>query len=138
MTGKIFWLLLFFAPFIAAAQSSSGWQLYLNKTKLLSASTDSTVSVQLQALKNSTLTFDFSERDTSFKRSVLVMNESRTTVQQKEMMGTCKTASFTIADLLAKTNRKPFTVYVVDIPTDPAKAMLVRVAPVPICNFTWQ
>ena len=65
------------------------------------------------------------------------MNRQRNTLLQKEMKTSCKTASFPVSSLLSKTEAKPFTIYLIDIPADPAKAALVRVAPLAICDVSW-
>lgn len=138
MRCKIISLLFALIPLFSMAQSSANWHLFLNKKSLLSATTDSVAKVQLSKKDKGWLCFDFYNRDTSFKRSVLVMNGERNTLLQKELPLACKTASFSMDDLLTKTAGQAFTIYVADIPSDPKKAMLVRVAPQPICSITWK
>ena len=138
MRYPVFIFLFLLLSFAGTAQPSSGWSLYLNKTKLLSASVDSVVSIQLSKKEKGKIKFDFSHRDKTFKRSLMVMNEQRNELLHKEVRLLCGIVSFSADSLLAKTSGKPFTVYVVDIPADPAKAMLVRMAPVAICKVEWK
>ncbi len=138
MRSGIILLLLLSLSITAMTQSSSDWKLYLNKTKLLSASTDSMANVQLSKRSIGTVKFDFSKRDTGFNRSVMIMNEKRNTLLRKELTSKCKTVSFSMSDLLSKISEPSFTIYIVDIPSNPAQAALVRVVPVPICHIEWK
>ena len=138
MRYRIMASLLFLLPFFALAQTSPNWYLYLNKTKLLTAPVDSTASVQLSKGSKGSLKICFPARDKAYKRSVVLMDEQRQTILQKDMKTTLRMASFPMADVLLKSNKQPFVIYIVDIPADPAKAMLVRMAPVAICKVNWK
>ena len=135
MTVRLIIAILVFTPFVAMAQVNLQWTLYLNKTKLFTSSVDSMANISLSTKDTGLITFDFSNRDTSFKRSVIIMNEKRNTLFQKELKAGCNKASFLIENLRDKTSRQPVTVSIADIPSDPAKAALVRVAPVVICKI---
>ena len=138
MRLQIVILLLFFTPLFSMAQSSSDWQLYLNKTKLLSASTDNVENVQLSKSGQGTLKLVFVNLDTSFNRSVIIMNEQRNTLLKQEMEKSCDTIKIAIAELLSKTKGESFSIYITDIPTDPAIAATMRIAPVAIGKITWK
>ncbi len=138
MRYSFFFLSLMVLPFLAMSQVSPNWSLYLNKIKLVSASVDSAVSVELARKSKGSLKVCFKRRDTAFKRSVILMDEQRQTIAQKELKTNLRMASFSVDDLLSATKGKPFTIYVTDIPADPAKAMLVRMAPVAICHVAWK
>ncbi len=130
-----FTLLLFS---VAGNAQSQHWSLYINKAKRLSASVDSVQEFQLSKAEKGALKFYFPDRSKEFKRTLIIMNEQRNELLQKDMRTTCKTASFRLDTLLAKTGGHSFVVYIRDIPADPQKAMLVRMAPVAICNVTWR
>ena len=130
--------LFFLFPFFALAQTAPGWHLYFNKTKLLSSTIDSVASVQLPKEKEGTLNICLAKKDTSLKRTVILMNKQRQTFLQKELKTTGRSASFPMADVLQKSGGQPFTIYLAAIPADPAKAMLVRMAPQAICEVNWR
>lgn len=138
MRHKLVIPFLVLLPFFALSQTSSGWSLFVNKTKLLSSSLDSVASVQLPKESHGNFRISFAKNDTSVKRTVLLMNKQRQTFLQKEMKPGCKTASFSMANLLSLSKAQAFTIYIADIPADPAKAMLVRIAPRAICEVEWK
>ena len=138
MLYKRFVFLFVMMPFFVMAQSSTKWSLFLNGTQLLSSSVDSAASVQLSQHNKGNIKIAFEKRDAGFKRTLLFMNKMRQTFLQKEMSTTGKNASFSIAGVLAKSNKKPFVIYMVDVPADASKAIGVRVAPVAICNVDWK
>ena len=123
---------------LAGNAQSQHWGLYINKAKRLSATVDSVQEYQLSKAEKGIIKFNFPERDKAFKRTVIIMTEQRNEVLQKDMKTSCKTASFRLDTLLAKTGGNPFVIYIRDIPSDPQKAMLVRMAPVAICNVMWK
>ena len=131
----IFSLVLFS---VAGKAQSQHWNLYINKAKRLSASVDSLQEFQLSKAEKGTIKFSFPDRNKEFKRTVIIMNEQRNEVLEKDMKTACKTASFRLDTLLSKTGGNSFVVYIRDIPADPQKAMLVRIAPVAICNIMWK
>lgn len=131
----IFSFLLF--SVVANAQSQH-WNLYINKTKKLSASVDTLQEIRLSKQETGVIKFKFPDRSKEFRRTVIIMNGQRTSVLENDMKPSCKTASFKLNELLSKTEGNPFTIYIRDIPSDPQKAMLVRIAPVAICKATWR
>ncbi len=138
MRYKLLASFFFLLPLLAMAQTAPGWHLYLNKTKLLTGTLDSVAAVQLPKDGKGTLTVCLLKKDTSLKRTVLLMNEQRQTFLEKAMKPGGRSASFSMAEVLKQSGGKPFTIYLAAIPADPAKAMLVRMAPVAICKVDWQ
>ena len=138
MRSAVNLLIFLIFSFATMAQASQQWTLYLNKTKLFTSSVDSMASISLSQKDTGLITFNFSNRDTGFKRSVIIMNEKQNTLFQKELKAGCNKTSFLIENLSDKTSRQPVTVSIADIPSDPAKAALVRVAPVAICKIGWR
>lgn len=137
MPVKIIIAILLFTPFIAMSQTLPEWTFYLNKTKLFTSSVDTITNVSLSTKDTGLVTFDFKNRDTNFKRSVIIMNEKRNTLLQKRVENNCTKVSFLLENLHDKTSLQPVTICISDIPSDPAKAALVRVAPVAICRIVW-
>lgn len=138
MRYKVLASFFFLLPFLAMAQTAPDWHLYLNKTKLLSSTLDSVVAVQLPKEGKGTLTVCLAKKDTSLKRTVLLMNDQRQTFLQKAISPGARAGSFSMAEVLKQSGAKPFTIYLVAIPADPAKAMLVRMAPAAICKVDWR
>ena len=128
----------FFFPLVMMAQTAPRWCLCVNKTKLVSSNLDSVASVQLPKESKGKLTICFAKKDTSQKRTVMLMNRERQTLLHQELSLTGRTASFSMEELREKAGGQPFTIYLASIPADPAKAMLVRMAPVAICEVAWR
>ncbi len=138
MLYKTIVFLFFMMPLFSVAQTSSEWSLFLNETKLLSGSVDSAASIQLSKQSKGNLQIAFEKKDTSFTRTILLMNKTRQILKQKQMNTSCKKVSFSVADILIQSSAKPFSIYIVDVPANSAKAMGIRVAPVAICNVGWK
>ena len=130
--------LLFLLPFVTRAQTAPDWCLCLNKTKLLSSSFDSVASVQLPKESEGKLTICLLKKDTSQKRTVMLMNTEGQTLLHQVLPLTGTTASFSMDEVLHISGGGRFTIYLASVPADPAKAMLVRMAPVAICEVTWE
>ncbi|MDQ2751965.1 MAG: hypothetical protein M3R72_02985 [Bacteroidota bacterium] len=139
MFYKAVFFLFVLMPFVVMAQASSPrWSLFLNETKLASASMDSAASVQLSKKKKGNLKMVFENRDSGFRRTILLMNEKRQTFLQKAVKTKSKTASFLMKDVLEKSKQRSFVMYVVDVPEDSTKAMGIRMMPVAICKVKWK
>lgn len=134
----LFILLLLALFTVAGNAQSQHWNLYVNKTKQISASVDSMQEFQLSKKEKGTIKFTFPDRSKEFKRDIIIMNEQRNEVLKKDMKTSCKKASFSIDSLLQETGGNAFSIYIRDIPADPQKAMLVRIAPVAICKVVWK
>lgn len=119
------------------AQSSGEWTLYLNKAKLVASSVEKEEKLELAKQSKGKLKLQFAQKDTSFIRSVLIMNEQRNTLLTKELKPACTSASFAVSELLSQTGGNDFTIYIVDVPADPSVAATMRIAPVAICHVKW-
>lgn len=129
-------LLLLFS--VAINAQTQRWSLYINKSKQLSASVDRLQEFQLSKAEKGTIKFKFPDYNKEFIRTVIIMNEQRNDLLETKVKTSCKTASFNLNELLSKTGGNPFVIYIRDIPADPQKAMLVRIAPMPICHVQWK
>jgi hypothetical protein len=130
-------ILLMLLPFLSHGQSVDDWKLYLNKKEVASAIEDSVPTVQVHKKDTSTLKFVFAGSDTAFIRKLIVMNKQRNGIDSKTLTANAIKVVFNVQELSRLSGGEDLTFYIVNIPANPAKAALVRVAPRSICNLQW-
>jgi len=130
--------MLLMMPLFAQGQYIKSWKLYLNQKEVLSAKGDSVQTVNVRENDTSALKFVFSEGDTAFIRKVIVMNSHRNGIDDKNITEKGCEVTFNAQSLYQQSKGEDITFYIVNIPADPAKAALVRVAPHPICILQWK
>jgi hypothetical protein len=129
--------ILLLSPFLSYSQSVDNWQLYLNKQQIASAQKDSVQIVQIHKKTDAALKFVLDAGDTAFIRKVIVMDNEHTGIDSRTVTANAGEAVFSTQELYQKSSKKNLTFYIVKIPANPAKASLVRVAPIPICHLQW-
>jgi len=137
MPLKICSLLLLLMPFLSHSQTPGNWKLYINEKIAADSKDDSIRTVQVHNNADVTLKFVFAKGDTAFKRKVIVMNNQRNGIDDRSITKEGCEATFNTQSLYQESKGENVTFYIVNIPADPAKAALVRVAPHPFCNLQW-
>ena len=137
MRVRIVFLVLFIIPLFSYSQFVKGWKLYINQKRVLSAKGDNVLTVRVHKKDTSTMRFVFSAGDTAFKRKVIVMNDQNNGIDDKNITEKGCEVTFNSQKLYQESKGENITFYIVNIPADPAKAALVRVAPHPFCNLQW-
>ncbi len=137
MPLKICSLLLLFMPFLFLSQTFRNWKLYVNDKIAVESKDDSIRIVQVHNNADVQLKFVFAKGDTAFKRKVIVMNDQRNGIDDKSIAEKECEVTFNAQLLYQESKGEDITFYIVNIPADPAKAALVRVAPHPFCNLQW-
>lgn len=122
---------------LSFSQSNDGWKLYINKKEVVSANGDSVQTIKVKHHADTTLKFVFAAGDTAFIKKVIVMNEQRNGLADKKVSTDTYEATFNAPELYQQSGGNNISFYIVNIPADPAKAALVRVAPRLICNLQW-
>lgn len=136
MLLKIYALLLLLMPLLSFSQSDD-WKLYINQKEVVSASGDSVQTIEVKHPTDTTLKFVFAANDTAFKKTVIIMNEQRNSIDSKNVTANAHETIFNALELYRQSNGKNINVYIVNIPADPAKAARVRMAPRLICKLQW-
>jgi hypothetical protein len=136
MLFKIGFLLLII-PLLSRSQNAGDWKLYNNKKEIACSKGDSMQTIEVHKNDTSDLKFVFNVEDTTFVRSIVVMDMQRKGIGSKKLTANAYEAIFKIEELYYQSRGKDLTFYIVKIPADPAKAALVRVAPQPFCNLQW-
>ena len=129
--------MLLIIPLLAHSQTIDNWQLYIGKTQIASANSDSIPVVQVSKNDTCALRFVFATEDTAFVKRIVVMNKQRIGIDSKEIAANANGAIFNIQSLYRQSNGKYLNFYIVKTSANPAKAALVRVAPKLICNLQW-
>ena len=137
MLVRIFFLLMLSLPQLSYAQNIKNWKLYINNKMALSAKEDSVLTIEVHDKDTSTLKFVFNAGDTAFIRRVIVMNSQRKGIDDSNMNEKGCEVTFNTQVLYHQSEGEDITFYLVNIPADPAKAALVRIAPHPFCNLKW-
>jgi hypothetical protein len=137
MRVRIIFLMLFIIPLFSYSQFVKSWKLYINQKKVLSVKGDSVLTVLVHKNDTSTMRFVFSASDTAFKRKVIVMDNQRNGIDDRNITEKGCKVTFNVQKLYQESKGENVTFYIVNIPADPAKAALVRVAPHPFCNLQW-
>ena len=134
---KICFLLLFISPVIAYSQSIDEWKLCFNKKEVASSRSDSIATIKVKHDTKAALKFVLPANDTAFIRKIIVMTTAQNGIDSKQLSTGEHDVIFNPDELYTQANGSAVSFYIVKLPADPAKAMLVRIAPRLICNLQW-
>jgi hypothetical protein len=137
MPLKICSLLLLLMPFWLQSQTFKSWRLYIDDNMAVDSKNDSIRTVQVHNNADVNLKFVFAKGDTAFKSRVIVMDDQRRGIDDRSITEKGCEATFNAQSLCLDSRGENVTFYIVNIPADPAKAALVRVAPHPFCKLQW-
>ncbi len=137
MYGRIISLLIILLPLLAQSQDGGRWTMYVNRKAVAYDTTGKAQTVRLKQAAKGEIRFRFSAIDTAIIRTVMVMDEERIGIDSKLLKRRCKSVAFAVKDLYTMSKGRSFSFYTADKPADPAKAMLVRMAPVLFCTIAW-
>ena len=137
MHFRILYLLLVIFPLFAQSQNVGSWTMYVDRTAIAFDATGKAQTVSVKHIAKGKIQFRFAPIDTSIMRSIIVMNDKRSGIDSKQLPHHCVKIAFSVKDLYNKSNGQSVSFYTADKPADPAKAVLVRIAPVLFCTITW-
>lgn len=136
MKNRLMGFLVAVFPLFCAAQSEDSIAIFLNKKQIAVTAFAEHTDVELSKKASGKLCINF-PKDTSYNRSIIVMNDQRNPLVTRVFGKKSSCVFFTVKELVATTKGQSFSLYVLNLPSDPAMAATMRMAPVLFCRVDW-